>query len=74
MGLIVLSKETFCLQLSYIFLKYGLPKTIQEYKTNMVIIPDLLAMFIQEPGINIREVESLAQINGTAKSNSSDTN
>ena len=56
------------------FLKYGLPKTIQEYKTNMVIIPDLLAMFIQEPEINIREVESLVQINGTAKSNSSDTN
>ena len=41
------------------FLKYELPKTIHEQKTNVVIIPDLLAMFAQEPEINIRDAESL---------------
>lgn len=41
------------------FLKYELPKTIHEQKTNVVIIPDLLAMFAQEPEINIRDVQSL---------------
>jgi hypothetical protein len=34
-------------------------KTIHEQKTNVVIIPDLLAMFTQEPEINIRDVQSL---------------
>lgn len=36
-----------------------MPKTIHEQKTNVVIIPDLLAMFAQEPEINIRDVQSL---------------
>jgi hypothetical protein len=41
------------------FLKYELPKTTHEHKINVVIIPELLAMFAQEPEINIRGVESL---------------
>jgi hypothetical protein len=55
---IMVSRVFTVYQLTH-FLKYGLPKTIEEYKTNMVIIPDLLAMFLQEPEINIREVEFL---------------
>jgi len=70
---IIVSRVFTVYQLTH-FLKYELSKSIHEHTANVVIIPDLLAMFIQQPGINIREVESLAQINGTAKSISSDTN
>jgi hypothetical protein len=41
------------------FLKYELPKTIHEYKINIVIIPNLLEMFFQEAEIDVDEVEFL---------------
>ena len=55
---IMISRVFTVYQLTH-FLKYELPKTIHEQKTNVVIIPDLLAMFAQEPEINIRDVQSL---------------
>lgn len=55
---IMISRVFTVYQLTH-FLKYELPKTIHEHKTNVVIIPDLLAMFAQEPEINIRDIESL---------------
>jgi hypothetical protein len=41
------------------FLKYELPKTIYDYRINIVIIPDLLAMFLQEAEMDVDEVEFL---------------
>jgi hypothetical protein len=41
------------------FLKYELIKTIHNYRINIVIIPDLLAMFLQEAEIDIDEVQFL---------------
>jgi hypothetical protein len=41
------------------FLKYELPKTVHDYKINIVIIPDLLAMFFQESEIDFNEVKFL---------------
>jgi len=55
---IMISRVFTVYQLTH-FLKYELSKTITEYKTNLIIIPDLLAMFVQEPEINIREVQFL---------------
>jgi|GEM_PF-217235 hypothetical protein len=55
---IMISRVFTVYQLTH-FLKYELPKTIHEHKINVVIIPELLAMFAQEPEINIRGVESL---------------
>lgn len=55
---IMISRVFTIYQLTH-FLKYELSKTIHEQKTNVVIIPDLLAMFAQEPEINIRDVQSL---------------
>lgn len=49
---IMISRVFTVYQLTH-FLKYELSKTIHEQKTNVVIIPDLLAM------INIRDVQSL---------------
>jgi len=55
---IMISRVFTVYQLTH-FLKYELSKTIHQYKTNMVIVPDLLGMFVQEPEINVREVEFL---------------
>jgi len=55
---IMISRVFTVYQLTH-FLKYELSKTIHEQKTNVVIIPDLLAMFAQEPEINIRDAQSL---------------
>jgi hypothetical protein len=55
---IIVSRVFTVYQLTH-FLKYELSKSIHEHTANVVIIPDLLAMFIQEPEINIREVEFL---------------
>jgi len=41
------------------FLKYELPKTIYDYRINIVIIPDLLAMFLQEAEMDVDEVKFL---------------
>ena len=41
------------------FLKYELLKTIHDYRINIVIIPDLLAMFLHEAELDIDEVEFL---------------
>jgi len=55
---IMVSRVFTVYQLTH-FLKYELSKAIREYKSNMVIIPDLLSMLVQEPDINIGEVEFL---------------
>jgi len=38
------------------FLKYELLKTVLKYGTNIVVIPDLLSMFIQQPEADVDEV------------------
>jgi septum formation topological specificity factor MinE len=55
---IMISRVFTVYQLTH-FLKYELLKTVHEYRTNMVIIPDLLSMFLQEPEIDVQEVEFL---------------
>jgi len=55
---IIVSRVFTVYQLTH-FLKYELSKSIHEHTANVVIIPDLLAMFVQQPEINIREVEFL---------------
>jgi hypothetical protein len=55
---IIVSRVFTVYQLTH-FLKYELSKSIHEHTANVVIIPDLLAMFVQEPEIKIREVEFL---------------
>ncbi len=56
LGKIIVSRVFTVYQLTH-FLKYELFNTIQKHKTNVVIIPDLLEMLVQEPEINIKEVE-----------------
>src|SRR5881396_2148957 len=51
---IIVSRVFTFYQLTH-FLKYALFNTIQEHKANVVIIPDLLEMFAQEPEINLKE-------------------
>jgi hypothetical protein len=41
------------------FLKYELSKTIHHYRINIVIIPDLLSMFLQESEMDFNEVKFL---------------
>jgi hypothetical protein len=55
---IMISRVFTVYQLTH-FLKYELVKTVHEYRTNIVIIPDLLSMFLQEPEIDVDEVEFL---------------
>jgi hypothetical protein len=55
---IMISRVFTVYQLTH-FLKYELIKTIHNYRINIVIIPDLLAMFLQEAEIDIDEVEFL---------------
>jgi hypothetical protein len=55
---IMISRVFTVYQLTH-FLKYELIKTIHNYRINIVIIPDLLAMFLQEAKIDIDEVQFL---------------
>lgn len=55
---IMISRVFTVYQLTH-FLKYELIKTIHNYRINIVIIPDLLAMFLQEAEIDIDEVQFL---------------
>lgn len=55
---IMISRVFTVYQLTH-FLKYELIKTIYNYRINIVIIPDLLAMFLQEAEIDIDEVQFL---------------
>lgn len=55
---IMISRVFTVYQLTH-FLKYELPKTIHDYRINIVIIPDLLTMFLQEAEIDIDEVKFL---------------
>ena len=52
---IMISRVFTVYQLTH-FLKYELPKTIYDYRINIVIIPDLLTMFFQEAEIDFEEV------------------
>jgi Rad51 len=55
---IMISRVFTVYQLTH-FLKFELLKTVYEYGTNIVVIPDLLSMFLQEPEIDVDEVEFL---------------
>ena len=55
---IMISRVFTVYQLTY-FLKYELPKTIHDYRINIVIIPDLLTMFLQEAEMDFNEVKFL---------------
>jgi hypothetical protein len=55
---IMISRVFTVYQLTH-FLKYELFKTIHEYRTNIVVIPDLLSMFLQEPEMDVAEIEFL---------------
>jgi hypothetical protein len=55
---IMISRVFTVYQLTH-FLKYELFKTISEHKINIVIIPDLLEMFLQDPQVNVDEVRFL---------------
>jgi len=55
---IMISRVFTVYQLTH-FLKYELAKTIQDYRINIVIIPDLLAMFLQEAELDIDELKYL---------------
>jgi hypothetical protein len=55
---IMISRVFTVYQLTH-FLKFELLKTVHEYGTNIVVIPDLLSMFLQEPEIDVDEVEFL---------------
>ena len=55
---IMISRVFTVYQLTH-FLKYELPKAIIEYRINIVIIPDLLAMFFQEAEMDFYEVKFL---------------
>src|SRR6188474_766709 len=55
---IVISRVFTVYQLAH-FLKYELPKIINDYRINIVIIPDLLAMFLQQAEMNVEEVKFL---------------
>jgi len=55
---IMISRVFTVYQLTH-FLKYELPKTIHDYTINIVIIPDLLAMFLQEAEMDIDEAKFL---------------
>ena len=41
------------------FLVYELSKIIRKYNINLVVIPDLLEMFIQDPQLHMKEAKSL---------------
>jgi hypothetical protein len=41
------------------FLVYELSKIIRKYNINLVVIPDLLEMFIQDPQLRMKEAKSL---------------
>ena len=55
---IMISRVFTVYQLTH-FLKYELPKTVHDYRINIVIIPDLLAMFLREAEMDFNEVKFL---------------
>jgi len=55
---IMISRVFTVYQLAH-FLKYELPKIINDYRINIVIIPDLLAMFLQQAEMDVDEVKFL---------------
>ena len=55
---IMISRVFTVYQLTH-FLKFELPKIIHDYRINIVIIPDLLAMFLQEAEMDFDEVKFL---------------
>ena len=55
---IMISRVFTVYQLTH-FLKYELPKTIHDYRINIVIIPDLLTMFLQEAEMDFNEIKFL---------------
>lgn len=55
---IMISRVFTVYQLAY-FLKYELAKTVHDYGINIVVIPDLLAMFLQDVDMNLNEVNFL---------------
>lgn len=55
---IMISRVFTVYQLTH-FLKYELLKTINDYKINVIIIPDLLSMFLQEAEMDLEEVKFL---------------
>ena len=55
---IMISRVFTVYQLTH-FLKYELSKTVHDYRINIVIIPDLLSMFLQESEIDFNEVKFL---------------
>lgn len=55
---IMISRVFTVYQLTH-FLKYELAKTVHDYGINIVVIPDMLAMFLQEVDMNFNEVNFL---------------
>jgi hypothetical protein len=55
---IMISRMFTIYQLTH-FLKYELPKTVYDYDINILIIPDLLGMFLQEAEMDINEITFL---------------
>jgi hypothetical protein len=55
---IMISRVFTVYQLTH-FLKYELPKTVHDYRINVVVIPDLLAMFLQESEMDFNELKFL---------------
>jgi hypothetical protein len=55
---IMISRVFTVYQLTH-FLKYELPTTVHNYKINIIIIPDLLAMFLQQAEIDKDEMKFL---------------
>jgi len=52
---IMISRVFTVYQLTH-FLKYELPKTVHDHSINILIIPDLLAMFLQEAEMDFKEI------------------
>jgi hypothetical protein len=55
---IIVSRVFTIYQLTHL-LVYELSKIIHKYNINLVVIPDLLKMFIQDPQLHMKEAESL---------------
>ncbi|HJU78961.1 MAG TPA: hypothetical protein VJ599_05295, partial [Nitrososphaeraceae archaeon] len=55
---IMISRVFTVYQLTH-FLKYELPKIVYDYRINILIIPDLLAMFLQEAEMDYKEIKFL---------------
>jgi hypothetical protein len=55
---IIVSRVFTIYQLTH-FLVYELSKIIRKYNINLVVIPDLMEIFIQDPQLHMKEAKSL---------------